>query len=68
VAPPPPPAGAPADAKFRLVLDDAGRVTRVDRSAASPSVEMERYLSSLTFERAGAASPSREVDVRVVLR
>ena len=68
VAPPPPPAGAPADAKFRLVLEENGRVARVDRSAGAPSADMERYLSSLVFERAGAATRSREVDVRVVLR
>ncbi len=66
--PPPPPAGAgPIDATFRLAVDDSGRVLRLVRDARDLPPQLERFLSSLTFERQGVAAAS-EVEVRVVLR
>jgi len=59
---------APVDATYRLVLDDSGRVSRVLPPGREVPAGLDRFLSSLAFERQGGAAPARVVDVRIVIR
>jgi anti-sigma factor RsiW len=52
------------DAKYRLRLDDSGRVIEV--KGAAPPADVDRLLRALVFERAGEGD--QEVEVRLVTR